>query len=691
MQHKMLKLSALALMVAGATSANAAVYRVVEVTGDSSVADQQYYPEVSNDRLRQNVEFYGEAIAPSSAQNCFAQSCNETSFPLAGESRLGSEGVPIRDEVAYISDNLQHIVDRESLQRYCETRLGPNTCGDWALTRYYGKGYNTIDATDRTGIGGMVREQESWNNGYFANTTAMIEQSGNTMQPIETFADKSEGYDPAVTGVLGTISSTQSNDSVINQIIDDTGSDFLGVTTGAYFSNGDRNARQFDKRGFVNLGGNEVRLDPVQGNAMTQNAGQSLAWDSVTLSDGSRLVVGSASFSPSKFDDEDKVPDKSNDTDPGFSFDAFKSCVDKGDNLAAFFGTKECQLSVFANDAVFWSVDGTTGAVTAKALADRVDGSGREYPAQDPDENKRSFQASARAVSLVQGKPVVAGFTTDSVNNGVGNTVEGDYYAVRAAVYEPSTDFASGNEKWERKIIPGLSIKSDDERKLVFSMATDINDNNMVIGVAKNNVAQNRSYTERMFVYDNAVNASAPTFLNSGVSSLFFEGANGYPAAINNNNQIVGRVDAESINQVEGRFRRQRAFTYAMGEIPESAALKRGDVYFLDDLVNDGNKGGVANQFRIFDASDINDAGVISATAYKCDGGYDDLSKDSFCKGGQPGSERIVAVKLIPIDAGQSPSVQTRPQREESIEREGGSLGFLALSVLGLLGFRRRK
>lgn len=196
-----------------------------------------------------------------------------------------------------------------------------------------------------------------------------------------------------------------------------------------------------------------------------------------------------------------------------------------------------------------------------------------------------------------------------------------------------------------------------------------------------------------MFVYDNNTGANAQ-YLDTSISPLFFTGSNGFPAAINNNNQIVGRLDAESVNQVNGRFRRQRAFTYAMGDIPDSAALKQGDVYFLDDLTNGGQFSDEANQYRIFEATGINDAGVISATAYKCEGGYDDLSKESFCQGGEdPNVERIVAVKLIPIDknAEVAPKIDLRPTIESSVERKGASLGMLALGFLGLLGFRRRK
>ncbi|MFA0228723.1 DUF3466 family protein, partial [Vibrio sp. 10N.261.45.A7] len=108
------------------------------------------------------------------------------------------------------------------------------------------------------------------------------------------------------------------------------------------------------------------------------------------------------------------------------------------------------------------------------------------------------------------------------------------------------------------------------------------------------------------------------------------------------------------------------------------------------------------NQFRIIDATDINDAGVISATAIKCtvdgkDKPYDTTSHNSYCGGASSNAvEKVVAVKLIPIkgaryDTGSDiDSVVTRSTDTEKVDRQGGSLGWLTLTVLGLLGFRRK-
>ncbi|MGR2767382.1 DUF3466 family protein [Photobacterium ganghwense] len=703
MQHNTLKLSTLAILIAGATSANAAVYKVVEIDADPTVASRDYFPEnVDQNKARNQIEYHGQGISPSAdGENCFVSGgCSSDNYQVFGESRFGAEGLRMRDVVPFISDNYQEINDEDRLYRYCDRNLGPNTCDTWARSEFYGKGYNTNDIGDRSGLGGLVREQEAWTKNFYANSQALL-TNGNQFSVVETFASDSANY--SASAALGDlVADRETSNSVVTHVGDLSGQPYeLGIASSAYFGKDGRYARQFAKRGFVNVNGSPLSLGAVSSaNELTKTAGQSLAFDAVEF-DGKLLVVGSASFAPSDFRDSDlKVPNNRSDRgDPTFSDSTFRECANLfSTSPDSFYSTKECQLSVFANDAVFWTVDGSSANnAEANLLSKRVAKGNPEleYRTLDPDNNDRSYQAGARAVALVSGKPVVVGFTTDSIDKTSIDEADKDYYAIRASVWElPDGSTTASSESFTRKIIPGLDIEDGGgERKLTYSIATDVNENNKVIGVAKNYLVDNRSYSERMFVYDNNNPSASPTFLDSSISSLFFKGANGYAAAINNNDQIVGRLDAESVNQVDGRFRRQRAFTYVMSDIPGSAALKKGDVYLLDDLTNDGVvKGDVANQYRIFEATGINDAGVISATAYKCEGGYDDLTKESFCQGGASNVERIVAVKLVPIDAAQSPSVESRPTQEASIERSGGgSLGVLALTVLGWLGFRRRK
>ncbi|PSU34649.1 DUF3466 family protein [Photobacterium lutimaris] len=683
MQHKTLKLSALAVLVASATGANAAVYRVVEVTDNTDVTTQRYYSNLES-QINQKVEFYGQGITASAeGDNCFEGNCDEANYSVFGESRFGADGINYRDEVPFVLDNLQRINDEDRLYTFCDRNLGPNTCREWARTQYYGKGYNTNDISDRSGFGGLVREQEAWSKNFFSNATAL--NGASSFTEVETFADSDKGYDSAVKTALGKfVDDRKTTNSVINaQGTTGVGEYTLGVTSGAFFqgedtSGSNRYARQFNKRGFVNLDANKVGLAPAGTDLLTKTAGQSLAWDAVEY-DGQLLVVGSASYEQSDFRDSDnKVPNnRSERDDPTFNDSTFRNCEKTfNEGLDTFYGTKECQLSVFANDGVFWTVDGSSLSVDAQLL------SKNDLATFDPDNNDRSFQAGARAVELVNDQPVVVGFTTSRYDN--------DYYAMQAAIWELPEGSSATAENFTRTLIPGIQLERGGDRVFTYTLATGVNSNNQVIGFTKNLNPDNRSYAERMFVYDNATKPSAPKFLDSSVSELFFPGANGYPAAINNNNQIVGRLDAESVNQVDGRFRRQRGFTYVMDAIPGSTKLTKGSAYLLDDLTNGGDFSKEANQYRIFEATGVNDAGVISATAFKCDGGYEDFTTDSFCQGGEPGVERTVAVKLIPITDADA-SIEMRPKSEASIERSGASLGMLAMAFLGLLGFRRRK
>jgi hypothetical protein len=294
----------------------------------------------------------------------------------------------------------------------------------------------------------------------------------------------------------------------------------------------------------------------------------------------------------------------------------------------------------------------------------------------DPDNRDRSFQASAKAVAVVDSKPIITGFSTKYRDD--------DYYAVRAAVFTPKDGSVADND-WTMKFIPDTEVEnSDGDRQYSYSTGTDINDNNKVIGIAKNDRAENRSYAQKMFVFDNV--AGTTKFLDTKIdSTIFFDGSNGYTAAINNHDVIVGWVDSETVNQVDGRERRQRAFLFNDGAAIANSPLSANGAWMLDNLTNDnGDISAVANQFRIAQATGINDAGVISATALKCAGGYDSLTNASECRG----DELLVAVKLVPIPDG---TVDVRPDESGTIERSGASFGMFALTLLGLFGFRRRK
>ena len=137
-----------------------------------------------------------------------------------------------------------------------------------------------------------------------------------------------------------------------------------------------------------------------------------------------------------------------------------------------------------------------------------------------------------------------------------------------------------------------------------------------------------------------------------------------------------------------------------MAQTPQELRCLNSKAWWLDDLTNgsnaDGDASGENNKFRIIDATDINDAGVISATAIKCTVGgyssaYDTTSHNSYCGGASSNAvEEVVAVKLVPIAGATKADIQARSADSEKVDRQGGSLGWLTLTVLGLLGFRRK-
>ncbi|MGF1863552.1 DUF3466 family protein, partial [Photobacterium profundum] len=417
---------------------------------------------------------------------------------------------------------------------------------------------------------------------------------------------------------------------------------------------------------------------------LAEKTGQTLANDAVIYND-QLLVVGSASYAPSFYYnrgsssnptweyDNDKLPDlddiKGDDNlDISFNDDRFKSCVTNA-SPSNVYSNFECQFSTFANQAAFWTVD-SSGQATPGIITTP------DELVLDPDNRDRSFQASAKAVAVVDAKPVITGFSTKYRDD--------DYYAVRAAVFTPK-DGSIADNNWSMKFIPGTEVENNDgDRQYSYSTGTGINDNNKVIGIAKNYRAENRSYAQKMFVFDNV--AGKTKFLDTSIdSTIFFDGSNGYAAAINNSDVVVGWVDSETVNQVDGRQRRQRAFLFNDGAKIANSPLSANGAWMLDNLTNDnGDTSAVANQFRIAQATGINDAGVISATALRCAAGYDNLTSESQCSGG----ERLVAVKLVPIPDG---TVDVRPEESGTIERSGASFGMFALTLLGLFGFRRRK
>ncbi len=298
----------------------------------------------------------------------------------------------------------------------------------------------------------------------------------------------------------------------------------------------------------------------------------------------------------------------------------------------------------------------------------------------------------------------------DSTVYGVGyNTYDSGNNYMNATVFvgrlKDSADPSSiKSYEWTYdKQISGAQQRIDGDTVHTNSRLTNVNSNFVAIGEAKRSGAYlmpTGSAPNRLFVVDDVTADSVSAYYLAEVGGIFFSGAGGQMGGINSYNEIVGQLDAEKTREEEGKPRRKRGFIYTYkknNELPSTRAesIFGDQPWFLDDLTNGANDQSASsrdisdtnNEFRIISASDINDAGVISATAMKCAGGYDTTAHNSFCSNGE---EKIVAVKLKPIPGATKANIQPRSVEEEAAERQGAGLGWLALTMLGLFGFRRK-
>ncbi|MFG5066778.1 DUF3466 family protein [Vibrio cholerae] len=295
--------------------------------------------------------------------------------------------------------------------------------------------------------------------------------------------------------------------------------------------------------------------------------------------------------------------------------------------------------------------------------------------------NNRLAQGSIRDVIESGGKLYAVGYSSFDADNNY----------MQASVFQlDDTSNFSNAASWTTKAVSGAESRIGGVYIHSNSVVTDVNKNLVALGEAKRagSRPENGAAANRLFVI-NDVSATQPaaTFLTGGI---FFNGAGGKAGAINSYNEIVGQIDADETRENDGKPRRKRGFIYpysANGSDLSRMAIFSNKAWWLDDLTNDNAATGNNNQFRVIDATDINDAGVISATALKCSGGYDTTAHNSLCSNRE---ETVVAVKLIPITGATSSNIQARSTEEQAADRKGGGFGLGLLMVLGVLGFRRK-
>lgn len=196
---------------------------------------------------------------------------------------------------------------------------------------------------------------------------------------------------------------------------------------------------------------------------------------------------------------------------------------------------------------------------------------------------------------------------------------------------------------------------------VVGSTATDINDNNIVVGYA--NKVINSGARSKMFVHDYA---ASQTRFPTG----FFTSSSTIPNAINNMNQVVG--NAEVI--IGGTTtRRKHGFVY------DIAADSFTD---LNTLIS------CNAPYTIVDAVDINDNGVITATALMKKESRDLFGEPVLDSAGNPVLEDVSTVlQLQPIANGEAENCNAA---DSQYERQGGAVGFAWILLgAGLLWCRR--
>ncbi|MEZ9304028.1 DUF3466 family protein [Vibrio breoganii] len=637
---RIFKLSAVATLVMASYSASAEtvnhLYDVVPVDVPDSLG----------------LESYGSAI-------------DETGN-VAGDTRNGTDGLPFRDEAPFGLDNNFIYQDFDDIESYCYRQLGYNSCENWATREWLG----INDA------GGLKREREAYyDKNYVANANGFANNAQIMTSPA---SDYTPGNGTFVAG---------SNNVIVNKFSVD--GEVMGTTSSGYYDFGNYGLA-YRERGFVGttiLPPATTFEDAPVSDIVTQ-MGRTMAFDSFSY-EGATYIVGSASVAPFDYGDSDK---DYNGRDVG-------KCFSNGQSIDDPAAEDYCQNFAFSTKGFVWSSDGSTG-VSVAPWSTSLTGATRDQKsymssvrgAVVPDSTLiPNEDGSAAEPTAYEGKPLLVGYNTLRDNNNL---------LMQAAVFYPKDTLdLTQDDQWEFKFISRAVVEDDSDYIYANTRATDVNNNLMVIGESKRSgiYPENGAAANRIFVADASEETPSATYLSETGESIFFTGSGGEAKAVNNYNEIVGIIDAETAREYNGKQRRHRGFIdpydFDLGTHATRRALFQNRAWWLDDLTNDDDASGNNNQFRIIAASDINDKGEIAATALYCAGGYDNTGHNAYCGGGT-GTEAVVAVKLVPtVDLNASDATATitpRSVEQQAVERQGGSMAPWMLGLLGLIGLRRR-
>lgn len=238
--------------------------------------------------------------------------------------------------------------------------------------------------------------------------------------------------------------------------------------------------------------------------------------------------------------------------------------------------------------------------------------------------------------------------------------------AVGLSVYSDSDIANSSNNIYRTEhatlFVDDEALPLVDPKDVIISKAVDINNNDIVVGKSLKNVNGRRVY--KMFVYD--YNTNSTRYIRG-----FFDSSNTEVNAINDNNQAVGRADTIVDNSL---LRRTHGFLYDIN---------------TDKFIDLNVQLGCNSPYTIFDAQDINNEGVITATALVEREKKDLQGQVILDSQGNPETEKLTTVvTLQPIANGEVEDCNV-PKIE--YERKGGSSGFGMLLISSVLLWWRRR
>lgn len=634
---------------------------------------------------------YGIAIEPESGtKDCFSTSCGDSDYAFAGEAQYAEPGFSFKEEVPFGIDNTFYYLDYDDIYSYCTSELGYAICESWSSLLWYGD-------TD-TGIGGLRNERNAYYElSYQANSTAFYDSESLTEVP-DVGSNPPDVSSYSYSFVEGT------EEKVITKV--DGNGFVLGITSSGYYSYDNQYIQLYRHRGYYDTGSEFTVLQPEADTSITlsdaegeaniiSQMGRTMVFDSFNYG-GESYLVGSASVATFYYSDGYK------DYDSPYTYDSddedLDNCINQDIEPALY---PECQNFAFSNRAFVWNITDESGPNDKEnhfAVSDWETSS--TYYSYNDDE--ASAQASVRSATIssrgtYSTYPVLVGYNTelDDSNN----------FLMQAAVFRPNStsNFSVSENAWTTTFIANATVEVSGSYIHSNSVATDINENMMVIGYAKRSgdYPSGRVSDNRMFIADANDTTPTATFFASLGENIFFDSAEGKASEINNYNEIVGYVDAEVHAEVDGHERRHRGFILPYNDIGTDAdrrARFNDRAWWLDDLTNGGDYSDANNHFRVLDATDINDAGVISGTAIQCFAdesssssmAYDSTAHFAYCNDGV-GDERVVAVKLIPISGAKSEDISQRSDDTEDVERSGAGTGLLVLiSLISLLFVRLR-